>query len=199
MKPSNLFKPMGLVYPEDQLRKEFYDHHPWELARPKVVLEDTGRDGQGWDWGRGIEQPGKKLDGESVVLRQAYLLANAPKPKTPMQFKSLREETYDQARKEFYAKRMAQDVERQVAKEEAEHYGAFFDVGEIERSLEKEDAAVEDWKKWAARQLELEQHQKAGRAGNTAADVSTEENVDPDMLAGAEEAEVGAGATIATA
>lgn len=62
-KPSKLFKPQKIVYFEDVLREEFYRDHPWELARPKVVLEDDGRDAARWDWSK-IEQPGKKLDGE---------------------------------------------------------------------------------------------------------------------------------------
>jgi small subunit ribosomal protein S23 len=62
-KPSKMFKPQLLEYEEDQLRKEFYGDHPWELARPRIILEDDGKDGQRCDWSR-IQQPGRSLNGE---------------------------------------------------------------------------------------------------------------------------------------
>lgn len=62
-KLSRIFKPLPIHYPEDHLRVEFFGDHPWELARPKVVLENGGNDSKDWDWSK-IQQPGKKLDGE---------------------------------------------------------------------------------------------------------------------------------------
>ena len=66
-KPSRMFQPMPIVYPEDKLRSEFFGDHPWELARPRVILENDGKDGEKWDWSR-IVQSGKKLDGERYSL-----------------------------------------------------------------------------------------------------------------------------------
>lgn len=62
-KPSRMFQPQKLAYQEDDLRKDFFKDHPWELARPRVILENDGADGKRWDWSK-IVQPGKKLDGE---------------------------------------------------------------------------------------------------------------------------------------
>ena len=62
-KPSKLFQPQKVVYEEDALRKEFYRDHPWELARPRVVLENDGRDAQWDDWSH-ISQSNKPLSGE---------------------------------------------------------------------------------------------------------------------------------------
>lgn len=62
-KASKLFKPLPIVYPEDRLRSEFFGDHPWELARPRLVVEDSGNDAKGYDWSR-IKQKGKQLDGE---------------------------------------------------------------------------------------------------------------------------------------
>jgi small subunit ribosomal protein S23 len=62
-KPSRMFQPLPLAYPEDKLRTVFFNDHPWELARPRVVLEDSGNDSKHWDWTR-IEQLGKRVDGE---------------------------------------------------------------------------------------------------------------------------------------
>lgn len=62
-RPSRMFQPIQIKYPEDDLRQEFFGDHPWELARPRIILEDDGRDHERFDWSQ-IEQPGKQLDGE---------------------------------------------------------------------------------------------------------------------------------------
>lgn len=62
-KASKLFKPLPIRYEEDKLRSEFYGDHPWELARPRLVVEDSGNDAKHYDWSK-IMQPGKQLDGE---------------------------------------------------------------------------------------------------------------------------------------
>lgn len=62
-KPSKLFQPQRIVYEEDTLRKEFYGDHPWELARPRVVLENDGRDAERKDWSL-VSQPDRPVDGE---------------------------------------------------------------------------------------------------------------------------------------
>lgn len=66
-KPSRLFQPVELKYEEDQLRQEFFRDHPWELARPRVLLERTGKDFENYDWSR-LRQPGKRVDGERCVV-----------------------------------------------------------------------------------------------------------------------------------
>lgn len=64
-KKGSEYKPKEIVYPEDNMRTEFFGDHPWELARPRVMLEvGGGHDAKQWDWSTGIEQPGKQLDGE---------------------------------------------------------------------------------------------------------------------------------------
>lgn len=62
-KPSKLFRPQFLEYEEDQLRKEFYKDHPWELARPRIILENDGKDARGLNWSV-LRQKGKSLNGE---------------------------------------------------------------------------------------------------------------------------------------
>ena len=61
-----MFMPMKINYKEDQLRSEFFGDHPWELARPRVVLEDGGRDWETDDWSR-IRQKGRGLSGERYI------------------------------------------------------------------------------------------------------------------------------------
>lgn len=77
-KPSKMFKPMHITYEEDSLRQNFYSDHPWELARPRMILEQDGKDGQRCDWSK-LQQPGRELNGERLVLnissrngRQSY-------------------------------------------------------------------------------------------------------------------------------
>lgn len=72
-KASKLFKPQAIVYEEDRIRQEFFRDHPWELARPRIVLENDGRDGQRCDWSR-IAQPGRPLTGERLFSISRLLL-----------------------------------------------------------------------------------------------------------------------------
>ena len=32
------------------MRWEYFNDHPWELAKPRVVLENDGKDMSRWDW-----------------------------------------------------------------------------------------------------------------------------------------------------
>lgn len=48
---------------ELKIRTRFFKEHPWELARPRVVVEEDGADYARQDWSR-MEQMGKPLDGE---------------------------------------------------------------------------------------------------------------------------------------
>ena len=67
-KRSKLFKPQRIRYPEDNLRKEFFSDHPWELARPRVIVEDLGTEYQEKTW-ETIRPEGSALSGEKYVSR----------------------------------------------------------------------------------------------------------------------------------
>lgn len=60
-----------------------------------------------------------------------------------------RKEAYDQARKELYAFRHREDIQRRVAREEALNTGAYFGPSQINIGIQLEGAAFEDWKQWA--------------------------------------------------
>ena len=60
-----------------------------------------------------------------------------------------RKEAYDQARKEFYAFRHREDIQRIVTREEALLTGAFFGSSQIDIGAQLEGAAYDDWKQWA--------------------------------------------------
>ncbi|KAJ3569553.1 hypothetical protein NPX13_g6040 [Xylaria arbuscula] len=144
-KPSRLFQPQKLVYEEDGLRSQFYRDHPWELARPRVIVEMDGRDAERYDWSKGLRQPGMPLCGESVVQRQLWMMHNVEGMTT--------EKTYDIVRKEFYTLRHEEDVERRIAKEEAMKMGAYFGKNSMQVSMELEDQQYENWRKWAGKQI----------------------------------------------
>ncbi len=61
-----MFQPQKITYQEDELREAFFGDHPWELARPRLVLENDGKDGQRNDW-KEIRQSERQIDGESLV------------------------------------------------------------------------------------------------------------------------------------
>ncbi|PWY86178.1 37S ribosomal protein Rsm25 [Aspergillus heteromorphus CBS 117.55] len=155
-KASRMFQPVELKYEEDLLRKEFFRDHPWELARPRIVVETTGKDAEGHDWSR-IQQRGKGLDGESVVQRQLWLLNNVPD-----MTKSF---AYDTARREFYRLRLQEDIERRVAAEEAEATGATFGPSRHEIGMELESKEYERWKTWAKREALVSDQRTAAFTG----------------------------------
>ena len=66
-KASKAFMPQRITYEEDALRKQFFSDHPWELARPRTVLETDGKGYQRHDWSS-IRQSTRKLDGERYEL-----------------------------------------------------------------------------------------------------------------------------------
>ncbi|KAI9710201.1 MAG: hypothetical protein M1812_007473 [Candelaria pacifica] len=142
-RPSRMFQPQRITYEEDHLRQEFFGDHPWELARPRLVLENDGRDGERNDW-KEIKQSQRQLDGESVVQRQLWLLNNVEG--------MTRTKAYDQARKEFYALRHSEDIERRVAREEALSTGAYFGKTALQVGMELEDKVFEEWKIWATKE-----------------------------------------------
>jgi len=177
-KMKKIFRPMDIGHGEDRLRVEFFGDHPWELARPRVILEDGGNDSVDYNWSH-IKQPSKRLDGESVIQRQLYL----------MNVEGLHKElAYDVARKEFYQYRHLEEVERRIAKEEALSTGAYFGKGPNEISLQLEDQIWEHWKTWAFEQVEKEKQRNASAYSGT--DSEEAESADPLLEPGLLEAEL---------
>ncbi|KAK1962317.1 37S ribosomal protein Rsm25 [Colletotrichum eremochloae] len=155
-KPSNIYKPPRIIHEEDSLRATFYRDHPWELARPRMVLETDGKDARRCNWAKGLRQHGQPLTGESVVQRQLWLMHNA---------NLTRNQAYDVARKEFYALRQEEEIEKRVAREEARHVGAYFGKSRLQISMDLEDKEFETWKSWASqRTTVIQQSQNANYA-----------------------------------
>ncbi|KAK6535105.1 mitochondrial ribosomal small subunit component [Orbilia ellipsospora] len=136
-KSKRFFRPEHIRYVEDDLRKTFFADHPWELARPRILVENDGRDGLRYDWSK-LQQLGKPLDGESVIQRQMWLMGEN---------ESLsKKSAYDIARKEFYKIRMRSDIERRIAAEEARSVGAYFGKSHIQVGLELEEHTLATWR-----------------------------------------------------
>jgi hypothetical protein len=104
--------------------------------------------------------------------------------------KTVEELAYDQARKEFYQIRLEQDVERQVAREEALHYGSYFETSANEKSLKFEDDAFEDWKTWALQDIEAFKHKNASMFSGGGAGIDPEDEETAPVLEAASEAKV---------
>ncbi|KAJ2760710.1 mitochondrial ribosomal small subunit component [Coemansia nantahalensis] len=105
-------RPPKIEFPEDELRREFYKNHPFELFRPRIVMELTGKNNQ--DWSRLADGTGQ-VTGESVVRHQHYL----------MEARGLsKQEAYAQATREFYKIRGREELESRIAQQEAHAYGA---------------------------------------------------------------------------
>lgn len=154
---------------EDQLRDVFYHQHPWELARPKVLVENTGDEHSKCDWSHML-QLYKPLDGESVVQRTLWLLQDS---KQKGQQKTLFE-AYDQARFEFYQLRMAQEMESAVAKEELTMFGAIYASTNVEWGLKKEQEFIDVWVKVGEERTKV---REASR-NKTSASVGSDEAAD---------------------
>ena len=168
-KASRVFQPVPIRYEEDELRKQFYNDHPWELARPRVVLETSGDNSSHRDYSRNVRSPNAPLNGESVVQRQLHLLHNVPDITDG--------QAYDIARREFYAHRLREDIERRVAVEEAEAVGAVFGPSVNQRSIALENKMYDEWERWS-RQMVMENMAKnAAFAGRMLDSVSAAEDV----------------------
>lgn len=99
-------------------------------------------------------------------------------------------QAYDQARKEFYLLRQAEEIERRVAKEEARMVGSYFGQSFLQVGMRLEDQQHERWKHWAEKQINnirLEQAEdNAGFSEETeeleAADMD-QDSVEPPVVA----------------
>lgn len=172
-KSSKLFSPVKVTYEEDRLRWEYFNDHPWELARPRVILENDGKDYQKWDWSHALCRPEERdvglrkvqewdakqetqanrpLNGESVVQRQSWLMRKAGLTEAA---------AYDKARKELYKTRHAREIESRIAKEEARAYGAFFGKSALEVGMDLEDVQYANWVEWAKKENMMLQAQRS--------------------------------------
>ncbi|KAJ3325110.1 mitochondrial ribosomal small subunit component [Boothiomyces sp. JEL0866] len=67
------FKLPEISYKEDKIRRVFYEQHPFELSRPRLVLELNLPDDFQWTSIYGNEKTRIELCGENVIQRAMYL------------------------------------------------------------------------------------------------------------------------------
>lgn len=93
-----------------------------------------------------------------VVQRQLWLMENgvtqyvenqATGDMEPIKVPLTKEQAYDMVRKELYAIRQQEDIERRIASEEARYVGAYFGKSRLEVGMELEDKTFEEWRTWA--------------------------------------------------
>ena len=137
-KVRRVFDPQPIRYDEDALRRRFYKEHPWELARPVLLVESDCTESRRYDWSK-LEQPGKQLSGESVVQRQLHLMTHK---------KLSVHEAYLQACAEFYKVRSFEAVESRIAMEESMAFGAVFS-SQLEVGLDMESRVLATWREKA--------------------------------------------------
>lgn len=142
-KNSTLTKIPKLAFLEDELRDVFYHQHPWEFARPKVLVENLGNDNAKCDWLHML-QLHRPLDGESVVQRTMWLLEHQP-PNLEHTKEEQLFAAYDQARFEFYQLRMAEETGSAVAREELELFGATFYSTYLAHGVAQEQGIIDEW------------------------------------------------------
>lgn len=65
-----------------------------------------------------------------------------------------KDQAYDAVRREFYALRQQEEVERRIAREEAMMVGAYFGKSFLQVGMQLEDEQFEKWRKWAGKQID---------------------------------------------
>lgn len=158
-----------LSFLEDQLRDVFYHQHPWELARPKILVENSGKENSECDWSRML-QLNKPLDGESVVQRTLWLLKEGADKRTLF-------EAYDQARFEYYQLRMADEMDSAVSKEESGMFGAVFLSSNIQWGIKKEQENIDRWMHIAERRTRVKEASKNKASASVGNEMPEEDSV----------------------
>ena len=68
-KVKRIFQPQNIAYPEDGMRRSFFAHHPWELARPRIVQEGNRLDGGGGGSGGRAKEVWESVRPEGLALQ----------------------------------------------------------------------------------------------------------------------------------
>ncbi|CAG8461883.1 11607_t:CDS:2 [Ambispora leptoticha] len=122
-------RPQPIVYPEDALRRQFYRDHPYELLRPRVLMEKEIQVDKVWKSLVGDDEDPSEVTGESVIQYQMYLMAHKGMSQR---------QAYAIACNEFYKIRAREEIEQRVAEEQAIAFGAVRKKSEVEKTMWKE-------------------------------------------------------------
>lgn len=107
---------------------------------------------------------------KSVVQRQLWLMNNIPNMS--------KDQAYDKARKEFYALRHQEEIEKKVQREEALWTGAQFGKNMLEIGMQIEDKEFERWKSHAKKEISVQQTRQDAAHASSIMEEDEEEAVD---------------------
>lgn len=93
-----------------------------------------------------------------------------------------KEQAYDIVRREFYALRQEEEVERRIAKEEAHMVGAYFGKSFMQVGIQLEDEQYEKWKKWATKQIESVRSEQNSAYTSFGTDEANADDIDLDEI-----------------
>ncbi|KAI9298627.1 hypothetical protein K502DRAFT_327238 [Neoconidiobolus thromboides FSU 785] len=124
--------PPKIVYPEDELRKEFFKDHPFELVRPVSLVEKDGTPGESWAKLLS-EDKSKKVSSEDVIKFQLYLMTQG----------ITKNEAYEIATRELTKHRIAEEYEEEMAINQAKKLGVKLSKDAVQQGLEQEAIHLE--------------------------------------------------------
>ncbi|KAJ7170123.1 mitochondrial ribosomal protein S25-domain-containing protein [Mycena filopes] len=135
-------RPLPIHYIEDDIRRQFYEDHPFEAFRPATLVEKGDiqlHEVNGETWTR-LRQRGRNPLPEDAIQFAVNLhqIHEVPLSKA-----------YAQAIAQFRSLRSEHHISTTFAVLEAEELGAVFAPGEIEHAFEKEKRALSTWEKLA--------------------------------------------------
>ncbi|KZT53780.1 hypothetical protein CALCODRAFT_500727 [Calocera cornea HHB12733] len=158
VRPSHLLdkRPLDIVYPEDQLRQQFFKDHPFEAFRAKSLVEmqevrEEPLTGPMWDK---LVQRGRNPSPEDCI---AFALNLHREKGIPLS------DAYRTAVHQYRALRAEHTIMLSFACNEADAYGAEFASYELTRLEKLEEAELQKWREELARTEERIRRSKKWR------------------------------------
>jgi len=134
-------QPKPIQYVEDEIRKQFFQDHPFEAFRAKSLLEgatiELEHPIRGEEWKR-LRQRGRNPTPEDAIQYALTLHEHHQVPLT---------NAYEAAVAQFRSLRAEHDIARKVALMEAESYGIEFGPTQVQITYDKEGKALDSWQK----------------------------------------------------
>jgi len=134
-------RPLPIYYLEDDIRRQFFTDHPFEIFRPSTLVESDRIEDpnpiDGKNWTR-LGQRGRNPTPEDAIRFSLNLY----------QYHSLTlSEAYAQAVAQFHALRSEHHIATTFAVMEAEQLGSTFGNSEIENTFEREKRSLASWER----------------------------------------------------
>ncbi|KAH9948171.1 mitochondrial ribosomal protein S25-domain-containing protein [Amylocystis lapponica] len=132
-------RPLPIHYVEDEVRRQFFDDHPFEAFRATSLIEGAAIEDEhpirGEQWTR-LKQRGRNPTAEDAVRYAVNLHLHHNMALTY---------AYASAVAQFRALRSEHQVARSIARLEADWYGTQFGPSQVEITFQKEEKAFDTW------------------------------------------------------